>query len=126
MSRSPHAEAPKLTYAPCSDWYIDDTESHTLPLAACRLTRFELSIVGFGETSLSSMNRLLAGSRDSLRHLTLRNKYAASAAGFVPVARGLIAQYGPQLESLAVQDIPRWGQRSKGECSSRDVHLAIG
>ncbi|ORY79354.1 hypothetical protein BCR35DRAFT_304786 [Leucosporidium creatinivorum] len=102
-----------LTLRLVLDWYVDEAEP--LPLATNQLSRFELSIVGWGETSTSSINRLLAGSHDSLKSLVLRNKAAVSVGGFLPVARDLIAQWGPQLESLAIKDIPNNGRRAKNE-----------
>lgn len=96
---------------PNSDWYAGEAEP--LPLATNQLSRFELSIVGWGETDTSSINALLAGSRGSLRNLVLRNKAAVSVGGFLPVANYLIAQWGPQLESLTVKDVPNNGRRGK-------------
>jgi hypothetical protein len=101
-----------LTLRLVLDFYLPETTD----LAATNaLSSFELSITGWGETDSHTIGRLLAGSRNSLMHLTVRNKAAVSLPSLLPVCRDLIATYGSQLETLAVKDIPHGGVRPKSE-----------
>lgn len=95
-----------------------------MPLATCQLSRFELSITGWGETDTKSILRLLAGSEKSLRSLTLRNKGAVSVRGFLPIASDLIAKFAPQLTELNVKDIPNNGKRARSTYWSPDLNVA--
>lgn len=80
----------------------------------CALRTFELSITGWGETALPTLDSLLAGSTNSLRALTLRNKSAKSITAFLPVAHALIGKFSAQLTGLTIQDAPMRGMRYKG------------
>ncbi|GAA5924024.1 hypothetical protein JCM1841_001830 [Sporobolomyces salmonicolor] len=81
--------------------------------SSSRLRRFELSITAFASTTLPDILALLAGSRETLVSLTLRNKGATSASAktFLPISQGLISAFARTLESLTVKDIPRYGTR---------------
>ncbi|GAA6051973.1 hypothetical protein JCM3770_002991 [Rhodotorula araucariae] len=109
----PHLE--DLTLRLALDWSIP-SDIDILPSSLPSLKRFELSTTAFGITSLASILALLSNSRSSLTSLALRNKGASQPTfdAFLPVASGLIAVLGPQLEELSVRDLPRFGRRPPG------------
>ncbi|GAA5873528.1 hypothetical protein JCM1840_005954 [Sporobolomyces johnsonii] len=100
-----------LTLRLALDW--KRSPSSAARSSSSRLRRFELSITAFASTTLPDVLALLAGSRETLVSLTLRNKGAtsASAKAFLPVSQGLISALARTLESLSVKDIPRHGIR---------------
>ncbi|GAA5966848.1 hypothetical protein JCM21900_001173 [Sporobolomyces salmonicolor] len=81
--------------------------------SSSRLRRFELSITASASTTLPDVLALLAGSRETLVSLTLRNKGATSASAktFLPISQGLISAFARTLQSLTVKNIPRYGTR---------------
>lgn len=104
-----------LTVRAALDFFIPiDTAPHLL--ASCQLTHFELSITGYGETDTHTIvERLLSGSKSTLRSLTLRNKNAVGVSLFIPVVRELVRVFGNCLEELRVFDIPNDGLRKKSK-----------
>lgn len=82
-----------------------------------QLTRFELSITGWGETDFKTIHLLLSNSSKSLRSLSIRNKNASSVKEFLPVVIELLRIYGSSLTELTIEDVCASGWRAQGTLS---------
>ncbi|GAA5914960.1 uncharacterized protein JCM6883_001776 [Sporobolomyces salmoneus] len=101
-----------LTLRLALDWRI--SPSSPRPVPSCQLRRFELSFTAFASAKLDDVLTLLSSSMDTLTSLTIRNKGTSPEGlkSLLPISRGLVETFSPQLEQLAIKDIPRSGRRS--------------